>query len=79
MKDNMEIGHLTKFDAFRMNRDKVMDLQMWYKIYTNISNFETASPKTISSLKTLIFFTVLRKLETSDQLQCDLLCGVSVY
>ena len=25
MKDHVEIGHLTKYDAFRMNRDQVMD------------------------------------------------------
>ena len=44
MKDHVEIGHLTKYDAFRVNRDQVMDLE---KIHTNVSNFETASPKTI--------------------------------
>ena len=27
MKDYIELGHLAKFDAFRMNRDQVMDLQ----------------------------------------------------
>ena len=47
MKDHIEIGHLTKYDAFRENRDQVMDLEMWFKILTNVSNFETASPKTI--------------------------------
>ena len=47
MKDLVEIGHLTKYDAFRMNRDQVMDLKMWFKINTNIFNFETASPKII--------------------------------
>ena len=25
----------------------VMDLQIWLKTHTNVSNFETASPKTI--------------------------------
>ena len=47
MKDHVEIGHLTKYDAFRMNRDKVMDLEIWFKIHTNVSNFETVSPKII--------------------------------
>ena len=47
MKDHVEIDHLTKYDAFRLNRDKVMDLETWLKILTNVSNFETASPKTI--------------------------------
>ena len=27
MKDLVEIGHLTKYDAFRANRDRVMDLE----------------------------------------------------
>ena len=38
MKDHVEIGHLTKYDAFRMNRDQVMDLEIWFKIHTNVSN-----------------------------------------
>ena len=29
MKDNVEIGRLTKFDSFRLNRDEVMDLEIW--------------------------------------------------
>ena len=28
MKDNTEIGHVSKFDAFRSNRDKVMDFKV---------------------------------------------------
>ena len=51
MKDHVEIGHLAKYDAFRVNRDQVMDLEIWFKIQTNVSNFETASPKTIKTLK----------------------------
>ena len=47
MKDHVETGHLTKYDAFRMNRDQAMNLEICLKIYTNVSNFETASPKTI--------------------------------
>ena len=47
MKDLVEIGHLTKYDAFRMNRDQVMDLEIWFKINTNVFNFETTSPKII--------------------------------
>lgn len=39
MKDELEIGHLTKFDSFiRVNTDQVMDLETWFKIYSiNIS------------------------------------------
>ena len=47
MKGYVETGHLTKYDAFRVNRDRVMDLEIWFKIHTNVFNFETAaaSPK----------------------------------
>ena len=51
MKDHVEIDHLTKYDTFRVNRDQVMDLETWLKIHTNVSNFDTASPKTIETLK----------------------------
>ena len=47
MKDNVKIGHLAKYGAFRVNRDQVMDLETWFKIHTNVSNFDKASPKTI--------------------------------
>ena len=43
MNDHVEIGHLTKYDAFRMNRDQVMDFEIWFKIYTNVFNFEINS------------------------------------
>ena len=45
MKDHVEIGHLTEYDAFRVNGDQAMSLEIWLKIHTNVSNFETASPK----------------------------------
>ena len=47
MKYHVEISHLTKYDAFRVNIDHVMGLEILFKIHTNVSNFETASPKTI--------------------------------
>ena len=47
MKDHVEIGDLTKYDAFRVNRDQVMDLEIRFKFHTNVSNFEKPSPKTI--------------------------------
>ena len=46
MKDHVEIGHLTKYDAFWVNRDQVMVLEIWFKIHTNVSNIETVSPQT---------------------------------
>ena len=47
MKDHVEIGHLTKYDVFRVNRDQAMNFEIWFKIHTNVSNFETVSLKTI--------------------------------
>ena len=47
MKDHVEIGHLTKLDAFRIHRNQAMNLEICFKIHTNVSNFETASPKTM--------------------------------
>ena len=38
MKDHVEIGHFAKNYAFRMNRDQVMDLEIWFKIHKNISD-----------------------------------------
>ena len=29
MKDHVEIGNLTKYDAFRMNRDQAMNLEIY--------------------------------------------------
>ena len=40
MKDHVEIDHLTKYDALRMKRDQVMDLEIWLKIHTNVSNID---------------------------------------
>ena len=45
MKDDVETGHLTKYDPLRMNRDEGMNLEIWFKIHTNVSNCETTSPK----------------------------------
>jgi len=47
MKDHVEIGHLANFGAFRVNRDQVINLEIQFKIYTKVSNFDKASPKTI--------------------------------
>ena len=52
MKDHVEIGHLTRYDALRVNRDQVMDLEKCrFKIHTNVFNFKTAYPQTIENLK----------------------------
>ena len=61
MKDHVEIGHLTKYDAFRVNRDQVMDLERPFKIHTNVSNFEKAPPKPCKLLKFFISFVTTVK------------------
>ena len=61
MKDHVEVGHLTKLDAFRVNIDQVMDLEIWFKIHTNVCNFETASPKPCKLLKFFISFVTTAK------------------
>ena len=58
MKDRVEIGHLTKYDAVMVNRGQVIDLEIWFKFNTNVSNFETASPNPCKLLK----FTSVLKL-----------------
>ena len=61
MEDHVESGHLIKYDDFRVNREQVMDLEIWFKIQTNVSNFEKASPKTIQTLKFIISFVTTVK------------------
>ena len=56
MKDHVEIDYLTKYDALRVNGDRVMNLEICFKIHTNICNFETASPKPYKLLKFFISF-----------------------
>ena len=43
MKDQVEMDHLIKSDAFTLNSGRAMDLAS--KSITNVSNFLTASPK----------------------------------
>ena len=69
MKDNVEIGHLIKYDAFRVNRDQVMYLEIWFKIHTNVSNFETASPQiTYKLLKFFMISVILFKMSKHSEL-----------
>ena len=63
MKDHIDIDHLTKYDAFRVNRDQVMNLELWLKIHTNVSNVETASPKPYKLLKCFMISAILFKMD----------------
>ena len=59
MKDHVEIGNLTKFDAFTVNRDQVIDLEIWFKIHANVSNFERALERPPKPYQLLKFFISL--------------------
>ena len=61
MKGHVEIDHLTKYDALRVNRDQVMDLEIGFKIHINVSYFEKASPKPYKLLKFFISFVTTVK------------------
>ena len=47
MKEYLKISHSTKFGVVWLNNNQVMDIETWFQIHTNVSNFEMASPKTI--------------------------------
>ena len=49
MKDHVDIGHMTKHDAFRVNRDQAMNLEIWFKIHTNASNLRQCPPNNLNS------------------------------
>ena len=61
MKDHVKIDHLTKYDAFRLNRDQVMNLEIRFKIHTKVSNFEKRPPKAYKLLKNFISFVTTVK------------------
>ena len=55
MKDHVEIGHLTKYDALRMNRDQVMDLECGSK---SIQTSLILRQRPLKSYKLLNFFMI---------------------
>ena len=82
-KDLVESSHLIMYDTFRVNRDQVIGVETWFKIHTNVSNFETASPKTIYShiccyfkywLVHRVFF--LRPFDRLDWFLLDMVLGL---
>ena len=62
MKDHVEIGHLTKYDAFRRNRDQVMDLEIWFKIHTKSLILRQRPPKSYKLLKYFMISVILFKM-----------------
>ena len=56
MKDHVQSCHLAKFDAFGVNRDKVINLERWFQIHTNVCYVEAASSKPYKFLKCVFSF-----------------------
>ena len=53
MKDHVEIGHLTIYDAFKVNRDQAMNLDIWFKIHTTSLILRQHPPKSYKLSKYL--------------------------
>ena len=65
MKDRVEIGHFTKYDAFRVNRDQVMDLEIWFKVHHTSLILRQRPPKPYKFLNFYIsFLTTVKSRHT---------------
>ena len=62
MKDHVEISHLTKFHAFRVNRDQVMDLETWFKIQQTSLMLKQRPPKPYKLLNFFMISVMLLKM-----------------
>ena len=62
MKDHVEIGHLTKYDAFRLNRDQVMDLEIWFKSIQTSLILRQRPPNSYKLLNFFMISVILFKL-----------------
>ena len=49
MKHLVEISHLIKFDALRVSRHQALDLETWFRIHANITEFGTDHKNHIKS------------------------------
>ena len=61
MKDRVKIDHLTKYNVFRVSRDKVMDLEIWFKIHETSLISRQRPPKPYKLLRFLISFVTTVK------------------
>ena len=61
MKDHVEIDHLNKYDAFRVNRDQVMDLEIRLKSVQTSLILRQRPPKPYKLLKYFISFVTTVK------------------
>ena len=62
MKDHVDIGHLTKYDAFRMNRDQVMDLKYGSKSIQTSLILRQRPPKSYKLLQIFLISVILFKM-----------------
>ena len=61
MKDHVEIGYLTEYDALRVNRDQVMDLEIRSKSIQTSLILRKRPPKPYKLLKFFISFVTTVK------------------
>ena len=61
MKDHVQSCRLTKFDAFRVNRDKVIDLETLFKFHTNVCTVRQRPQNPYNFLKCVISFVTTVK------------------
>ena len=62
MKDHVEIDHLTKYDAFRVKRDQVMDLEIWLNSIQTSLILRQRRPKPYKLLKFFMISVILFKM-----------------
>ena len=62
MKDHVEISHLIRYGTFRMNRDQVMDLEIWFKISQTSLILRQHPPKSYKVLKYFMISVILFKM-----------------
>ena len=74
MKDLVKISHLTKFHAFRANRNHVIDLETWFKIHTNVSKAPAKrSQHANSTYRNIVGRNMLRAFGHPVAICCDVL------
>ena len=73
MKDNIEIGHLSKFDAFRSNRYQVTDLKTLLKSIQKSLILELRPPKPCKLLNFFYDFCNINKNRQTKSFSSQLL------
>ena len=73
MKNHVQNYHLTKIDAFGVNRDEVIDLETWFKIHTNVYNGDSVPQNHINSVR--LCLPQKHQTLSNDNSEHDLSCG----